>query len=441
MSFLNVRGIKLPDKKKETRNVPLIEIRPQVRYDVALVVGKHNECEPIVKVGDSVAEAAVIAKPVDRLSPFIFSPVSGIVRDIVVKNNSLGFPCKHIVIEADKENRKVMLENIEDLTKENVFKRIVESGMVDNFGKKLPSFVKYINANGKAIKKIVINATEIDPYLTCGEMIAKNYRNDIFEGAKLLALVAGTTNIEFVVTYKQVELCEILKKEISARKKNNNAYKFKIRKIEPIYPFKHDRLITYYMTGKKLLAGSPPSDAGLIIESFQNCYDISKAVYENMPVISRIITVAGNNIIRKANYIVRNGTSFRHILEVVGTINPGEAFKIIEGSVMTGIAQDNIDISVGLSTKSIIFLSRDEFLRENEKACVNCGQCVKHCPVRINPKEIDKACIEGDKIKALKCGALACIDCGVCSYVCPSKRYLAQRIDSMQNEIRKGGKE
>ena len=107
---------------------------------------------------------------------------------------------------------------------------------------------------------------------------------------------------------------------------------------------------------------------------------------------------------------------------------------------MTGIAQDNIDICVGLSTKSIIFLSRDEFLRETEKVCINCGQCLKHCPARINPKEIDKSCIEGDKVKALKQGIMACIDCGCCSYICPSKRYIAQRLNAMQEEIRKGGK-
>ncbi len=439
MSFLNVRGIRLPDKKKETRDVPVIEIRPEETYSVPLVMGNHNECEPTVSVGDSVAEGTVIARPVDRLSPFVFSPVSGIVRDIVVKNNSLGSPCKHIIIEADKESRRVVLAKLPDMSGESIFERIVESGMIDNFGKKLPSFVKYINANGFKINKLVINATEMDSYITSNEVLFMLNKNDVFEGAKLFASVLGAAKIEFIVTTKQPELYNMIKKEIRERNKNFSC-QFSVRKIEAIYPFEHDRLITYYLTGKKLLAGSPPSDAGVVIESVQNCYDISKAVYENKPVTSRIITVSGNNIIRKANYIVKNGTSFRHILEVVGTINPGDAFKIIEGGVMTGIAQDNIDSSVGLSTRSITFLSRDEFLRETEKVCVNCGQCIRHCPVLINPKEIDKACEEGDKVKALKCGIMACIDCGCCSYICPSKRYIAQRLSCMQEEIRKGGK-
>lgn len=439
MSFLNVRGVKLPDKKKETRNIPVIEIRPQEEYCVPLVMGNHNECEPIVNVGDSVAEGAVLAKPVDRVSPFIFSPVSGTIEDIVVKNNSLGSPCKHIIIKADKQNRRVVLTKLDDFSEESIFQRVVECGMIDNFGKKMPAFVKYINATGKTIERLVVNATEMDTYLTASETMLTLFKNDCLEGAKLLASIVGAPKIEFIVTSRQKALADMLKKEFAARNKSQTV-KFVLKRIEPVYPFEHDRLITFYLSGKKLLAGSPPSDAGIIIESVQNCYDISKAVYENKPVTSRVITVSGNNIIRKANYIVKNGTSFRHILEVVGTINPGEAFKIIEGSVMTGIALDNIDVSVGLSTKSIIFLSRDEFLRETEKICINCGQCIAHCPARINPKEIDKACEEGNKVKALKCGIMACIDCGCCSYICPSKRYIAQRLSCMQEEIRKGGK-
>lgn len=439
MSFLNVRGVRLPNKKKETRDIPVIEIRPQEEYSVPLVMGNHAECVPTVSVGDEVSEGLVIAKPTDRLSPFVFSPVSGKVKDIVVKNNSLGGPCKHIIIEADKENRKVVLEKMPDMGDQAIFKRILESGMMDNFGKRLPAFVKYVNANNKVVNKFVVNATEMDVYLTSSETIFKLFTTDVLEGAKLLAGIVECSVIEIIVSTKQEELYELLKKTLKEANKNSN-FKFKLRKIEAVYPFEHDRHITYYLTGKKLLAGSPPSDAGLIIESVQNCYDISKAVYENRPVTSRIITVAGDNIIRKANYIVRNGTSFRHILEVVGTVNPGEAFKIIEGSVMTGIALDNIDVSASLATKSIIFLSRDEFLRESEKMCINCGQCIKHCPALINPKEIDKACEEGDKIKALRCGVMACIDCGCCSYICPSKRYIAQRLTAMQEEIRKGGK-
>lgn len=442
MSFLSVRGVRLPDRKKETRNVPVIEIRPQEEYIVPLILGQHAECVPIVSVGDYVCEGTAIAKPGDRFSPFVFSPVCGVVTDIITKNTGLGMPCKHIVIRANKDTKKVLLPPVSDMSGAGIYRKMVESGMMDNFGKRLPAFVKYQNANNKKIDKLVINCTEMDTYLTSSEILLKEYTNDCLEGAKLLASVLQTKLIEFYVTTKQNELYELLKKEFKARNKvvAPEKYTFKLVKIDAIYPFEHERLITYYITGKKLLAGSPSSDAGIVVDSVQNCYDVSKAVYENKPVTTRLITVAGNNIIRKANYLVKSGTKLKDILDVVGTINPGEKFKIIEGGVMTGIAQDDIDISVSLSTKAILFLSRDEFLRETEKVCVNCGACMSHCPVKINPKEIDKACIEGDKIKALHCGIMACIDCGNCSYVCPSKRYIAQRIWDMQDEIRRGGR-
>jgi electron transport complex protein RnfC len=59
-------------------------------------------------------------------------------------------------------------------------------------------------------------------------------------------------------------------------------------------------------------------------------------------------------------------------------------------------------------------------------ACINCGRCLNHCPLKLDPRAIAKAYAldSGEDLKKL-CVDL-CMECGCCSYVCPAKRPLVQ---------------
>jgi len=68
----------------------------------------------------------------------------------------------------------------------------------------------------------------------------------------------------------------------------------------------------------------------------------------------------------------------------------------------------------------------DSGFHGEERACVNCGTCVKVCPVDILPQFAFKSIVADEIEEVLEHGLLDCVECGLCSYVCPSKVELSK---------------
>lgn len=72
-----------------------------------------------------------------------------------------------------------------------------------------------------------------------------------------------------------------------------------------------------------------------------------------------------------------------------------------------------------------------------ERACIQCGQCVKVCPVQLLPNLLLKASLLQDTQRMQELGIQDCVDCGLCTFVCPSKIELGQHIVSGKRLIAK----
>ncbi len=68
----------------------------------------------------------------------------------------------------------------------------------------------------------------------------------------------------------------------------------------------------------------------------------------------------------------------------------------------------------------------DADMHGSKRACVNCGNCTRACPVQILPQFTYKCILAGEIEEALSHGMLDCVECGLCSYVCPSKIELCR---------------
>ena len=67
-----------------------------------------------------------------------------------------------------------------------------------------------------------------------------------------------------------------------------------------------------------------------------------------------------------------------------------------------------------------------------ESACINCGRCLRACPMQLMPTLLDR-CVRADRYdEAEKYGIMNCIECGACTFVCPAKRLLTQSCSSGQ---------
>lgn len=75
-----------------------------------------------------------------------------------------------------------------------------------------------------------------------------------------------------------------------------------------------------------------------------------------------------------------------------------------------------------------------------ETACINCGRCVKACPMMLMPTSIFKAYDRRDKEALNKLNVTVCIECGSCSYVCPAKKQLSFMNKLAKQLVMEGGK-
>ncbi len=429
---MEVRGVRVKKITRHKKDSGFFVIKPPEYFSVPLLADDGDRPVRAVNVGEKVKEGSLIAKPVGKYGSYVYSPCSGKVVSVIKKMNASGNECEHVIILRDLDDEKEYLSpySVADYNQELLLKRLYESGMIDNFAPFDPAYKKYLLKRN--INNLLINCTEDDPYQTNESALVETYTSEVVEGARLLAQVAKSEKITFMFTYKQKALAKLIKKQIKVL---NIQKLIKIKYYQNVYPLHNSRLIAYYETGKMVSELSRTAEVGVIVDTPSNCYDFYNAVTKGMPAIQKAVTVSGNNCLRKANYFIKNGTPLNHILSVVGTKDKYENNMLIYGGIMSGIAQETLDISVTLTASCILFCDSNEYSRDAETACINCGRCVSCCPVRLHVKNLDEAIVNRDFVAAHKLGIKACINCGACSFVCPAKRYLSQRISFAKDYV------
>lgn len=436
MKLVNFRGI-YPFQKKLSVGIDITPMRPMEFYNVPLKLKHIVESEPVVQVGDEVKQGTLLAKPSGKFGLNIYSPISGKVLNIFNKVTLGGEYCKHILIMNDNKNESVDLPEIESVSDVTLVSRLKEAGMVDTISK-MPTYLKYAYVGNRAYRNLIILMDSTDPNNSVNQTLAEYKMEEVVNGAKYFMNITSASNITFVFTESNRKLAAKIKKHIMDTKKN---YDFKIKFIPNKYPFDDPYILTNFVCNKKIKQGTSFLDAGITIETAEACYNFCRAVEFNKPVTGKIVTIDGNNVVRKGNYLIQNGVSFENMYEFIGIEDRETSSVLIDGNVLSGTAQYNKDISISLLTDTLVLMKFDEYDVVKESPCISCGKCAGVCPVFINPQKIEEAYLNERHDEIEKLNAHACIECGCCSYVCPSKRFLTQRISAAKHydKVNRGG--
>ena len=425
-------GIHPYEGKELTMDKEVVEYLPkgEMVYPLSQHIGKP--AKPVVKKGDEVKAGDLIAEADGFVSANIYASVSGKVKVIEPRLTSSGSKVDSIVIENDGlYETKEFIPNdkeISEYTKEEIIGAIKDAGIVGMGGAGFPSHVKLSPKESDKIDRIIVNASECEPYLTSDYRRIMDEADKVIDGLRIiLSLFPGSKGIIGIESNKPKAIALL-------REKLAGDPDITVNKLKTKYPEGAERQLIYANTGRYINSKMLPADAGCIVHNVDTVYAISEAVREGKPLMDRIVTVTGDAIENPTNFKVKIGTSYKELVEAAGGFKNDPA-KIIAGGPMMGKAIYTLDMPITKTNSAILAMTKDEVAEYESSACIRCGRCVSVCPGRVMPNMLGDLAEAGAIDEFLANNGMECCECGCCSYVCPAKRHLTQTIAGMRKNI------
>ena len=417
---MKLKGIHVPHKKHTADCAPeRIPVPKTVTIPMSMHIGRP--AKPVVKRGDEVKVGQLIAEADGYISAPVHSSVSGKVQKIDEMMTAMGTKVACIVIETDglqEISDTVQPPDVHDV--DTFVDAVRQSGSVGLGGAGFPTFVKFsINGDLSVVNSVVINAAECEPYITSDTRTLIDRADDVFAGIEIIK--------KYFPVKRFVIGIEDNKPEAIARAKEFAAKtdRVEVHVLPAVYPQGGEKVLVYNTLGKMIPQGGLPLDVGAVVINVTTLAFIAKYIETGMPLVEKCLTVDGSAVSEPKNLIAPIGASIADVLEAAGGCK-SEPAKVLYGGPMMGIAVPDLSAPILKNTNAIVAMDEKEAAPPKTTACINCGACLSHCPLRLDPREIARAYKknEPEDLKTL-CVDL-CMECGCCAYVCPAKRHLVQ---------------
>lgn len=391
------------------------------------------QCTPVVKVGDAVDKGQIIGVVEQGLGCPVHASVSGKVIDIKDVLTPAGRKVTKMTIENDGEDRMSLSvvplgKELHELTPEECIEAIRLAGISGMGGATFPTHAKILSALGK-VDNIIINCAECEPFITADHRLVLEYPDEILDGLRVIMHIFGLKNGIIAIEDNKMDAVEILRDAL----KQDDSIDVKVLKTK--YPQGDERQLIYALTGKELPVGKLPADVGCVVFNAETCYSIGCAVFKGMPLIERVITVAGDCVSAPKNVLAPIGTPMIDLINFCGGLSR-EPSKLISGGPMMGVAQWDMNSPVSKGTNAILAFS-EEFANRPGKtySCIHCGRCLRACPMRLMPLYMADFAQIRDHESCEKLNIMSCVECGSCSYVCPGRVPLVQFFRTTKAKI------
>jgi len=419
-------GIHPPENKFYSQNYIVPPSLPEI---IKIPLSQHigMPAKAIVKRRDFVKTGQLIGKANGFISANIHSSVTGTIQNIESIIDVSGFRKDSISIKTEPdqwvEGIDLDTEIKEDinLTSTNILKKIQNAGIVGMGGATFPTHVKLLIPKGKIAKVLIINGVECEPYLTSDHQLMLEHGREIIIGAKLLMHALQVNRCVIGIENNKKDAIKYFKK-LTKKDKEIEIVSLKVK-----YPQGGEKQLIKAVIRKEVPSGKLPVDVGAIVQNVGTVFAVYEAVQKNKPLIERMVTVTGENIVKPSNYFCRIGTSIQHLIKLTNC-KTEEVGKIIHGGPMMGKAIPSFDIPITKGTSGILLFKKESVLRKEVFPCIRCANCTEVCPMGLEPFLL-MTLAERKLFKRVKKELiLNCIECGSCNYICPSNRPLLDYI-------------
>ena len=395
--------------------------RPSV-VAVPLIQHIGATCKPLVKPGDKVLLGQKIGEPDGLMSVAVHASVSGVVKGIQPRTLPGGQRADAIVIENDGLDAwDPSLRGVDDLNDAGkLLAAIREAGIVGMGGAAFPTHVKLTVPRDKPIDYMILNGAECEPYLSCDHRAMLEDTEAVLDGLIIAAGIVGAKHMVVGIELNKPDAIDAIRRAAEGKG-------VEVRGLRTKYPQGGERQLIESLTGRQVTSGKLPMDAGCVVVNVLTAAAISRAIRSGLPVVDRVVTVAGA-VKEPKNLRVRIGVDVESVIEQSGGAVEG-ANKIVLGGPMMGLSAYNPNTPITKCVGGVLVMVDRGKADRPRGNCIRCGQCVDACPAGLMPLDLYALANKEFYERAKDERNLAdCIECGCCDYVCPSKLPIVHSI-------------
>lgn len=429
-----------PDYNKElAKDKAIVEMPCPAELVISMSQHLGAPAKCLVKAGDYVVKGQLIGEKNGFISVPVHASASGLVKTVEPRLGAAGGTAPAVVLDttapvpADLPTPNSQLPALDwrSATREELLKRVEEAGICGMGGAGFPTAVKLNPPPNKRCEYLILNGAECEPYLTADCRLMMERADRIRVGVEILRKVLGGPAVRIAVEANKPEAIAALEKAFADIEGN-----VEIVVLPVLYPQGSEKHQIYATVGR--VVPEPPAlpiDVGCVVENVGTVAAIADAVEKGKILLSRVTTISGDAVAEPKNVEAPLGTKYADLVAFCGGTKEPPA-KVLSGGTMMGFAVSTLAIGTTKTTSGLLLLSKQRVVQYTSQACINCGRCVRACPMNLNPAEISKA-VEANDIKAAEdAHVMTCIECGACSFECPAHRAITQHCRRAKASIR-----
>ena len=431
-------GLRLDGHKSEStrRGLQQASLPPRLYLPLRQHIGEQNN--PLVEVGDRVLKGQMIAANSSLICASVHAPTSGRVESIgsypVAHPSGQADTCIVIEVDGKDEAAEPELPDLEQLDAAGMIELICRAGIVGLGGAVFPTSPKLSRGKSHGIDTLIINGVECEPYITCDDMLMRHDAAEVIRGTAYLQRILQPKKTLIGIEDNKPEAIAAM----SAALAEADDIEAEIVSIPTIYPSGGEKQLIQILTGREVPHGQLAFDIGLYCQNVGTCAAIARALERGEPLISRIVTVSGNNIRQPGNWEVRLGTPISHLIGLAGGYVDEDSAHLIMGGPMMGFSLRGGEVPI-VKASNCILAMREQTIPHAvgyHDECIRCGKCTEVCPANLLPQQLYWHTRAKAWERAQEFHLADCIECGCCSSVCPSGIPLVQYYRAAKSEIR-----